>query len=130
MHIIEKKGGFCPFSSTVSKFVGFLFFACFMASCTGDQQQQGNLDHTSSEVDDDRIVNGIHVATGLVVAEGFEEVKAMCTQCHSAKLVTQNRASRAGWEEMIDWMQETQGLWELGENRSYNTRLFSHPLCP
>ena len=58
--------------------------------------------------------NGIHVQTGLVYEDGFEEVRAICTSCHSAKLVTQNRATRDGWKEMIRWMQETQGLWELG----------------
>ncbi len=62
----------------------------------------------------DQIENGIHVATGLVYAEGFELVRATCTACHSAKLVTQNRASRQGWRDMIRWMQATQGLWDLG----------------
>ncbi|MEM8527939.1 MAG: hypothetical protein AAGG68_25080 [Bacteroidota bacterium] len=62
-----------------------------------------------------QVENGIHLETGLVYAEGFELVKGTCTTCHSAKLITQNRASRAGWEQMIDWMQETQGLWELGD---------------
>jgi len=31
-------------------------------------------------------------------------------------LVTQNRATREGWKEMIIWMQATQGLQDLGEN--------------
>ncbi|MEM9846889.1 MAG: hypothetical protein AAF847_03300 [Bacteroidota bacterium] len=61
------------------------------------------------------VENGIHLATGLVYAEGFEIVYASCTGCHSAQLVTQNRATRAGWEQMIDWMQATQGLWDLGD---------------
>ena len=69
---------------------------------------------TAVKTDNDLIENGIHVQTGLVYAEGFEEVRAICTSCHSAKLVTQNRATREGWQQMIDWMQETQGLWELG----------------
>ncbi len=64
---------------------------------------------------DDRVENGIHVATGMIHADGFEVVRATCTACHSAKLVTQNRATRAGWAQMIDWMQATQGLWELGD---------------
>ena len=68
----------------------------------------------SSNSEEDVFKNGIHVQTGLVYAEGFEEVRAICTSCHSAKLVTQNRASREGWKQMIRWMQETQGLWELG----------------
>ncbi len=65
---------------------------------------------------EDEIVNGIHVPTGLIYDEGFEIVRATCTACHSAKLVTQNRATKEGWTQMIRWMQETQGLWDLGVN--------------
>jgi cytochrome c5 len=66
--------------------------------------------------DMDRVENGIHVQTGFVYAEGFDVVRGTCTACHSAKLVTQNRATREGWKDMIRWMQKTQGLWELGKN--------------
>ena len=38
-----------------------------------------------------------------------------CTVCHGARLVMQNRADRGGWLSMIRWMQETQGLWPLGD---------------
>ena len=41
-------------------------------------------------------------------------VIANCTGCHSGKLVTQNRATREGWRNMIRWMQETQNLRDLG----------------
>lgn len=51
--------------------------------------------------------------SGLVVEKGFETVKEICTSCHSAKLITQNRMDRQGWLETIRWMQETQGLWEF-----------------
>ena len=44
-------------------------------------------------------------------------VIANCTPCHSSKLVIQNRATRDGWESMIQWMQETQNLWDLGTNQ-------------
>lgn len=67
-------------------------------------------------VSDTLVVDGIHVATGLIVDEGFEQVKASCTACHSTKLITQNRADRDGWKKMIRWMQETQNLWDLGPN--------------
>ena len=67
-------------------------------------------------IDDNLIVDGIHVATGLIVDDGFIQVKASCTSCHSANLITQNRADRKGWEKMIRWMQETQNLWDLGPN--------------
>lgn len=68
------------------------------------------------EIAEEDIVDGVHVPTGLIVADGFEAVRATCTACHSGKLVAQNRATRTGWKEMITWMQETQGLWPLGEN--------------
>ncbi|MFT5166742.1 MAG: hypothetical protein ACI8P3_001974 [Saprospiraceae bacterium] len=72
---------------------------------------------TNSEEDPDKIENGIHVQTGLIYATGFDQVRAHCTVCHSAKLVTQNRATKEGWEQMIQWMQATQGLWDLGANQ-------------
>ncbi|UII78185.1 monoheme cytochrome C [Flagellimonas sp. CMM7] len=61
-----------------------------------------------------KIENGIHVATGFVDAEGLTEVIQNCTNCHSAKLVTQNRMTKEGWVATIRWMQETQNLWDLG----------------
>ena len=64
------------------------------------------------------IKDGVHTATGFVEGEGLEMVVATCTACHSAKLVTQNRATREGWEQMIRWMQETQNLWDLGEHET------------
>ena len=67
-------------------------------------------------VPDSLVVDGIHVASGLVVDDGFIQVKATCLACHSAKLVTANRATRDGWKKMIRWMQETQNLWDLGTN--------------
>lgn len=67
-------------------------------------------------VDEDLIVDGIHVRTGLIEAEGLMEVVNNCTNCHSAKLVTQNRMNKERWEATIDWMQATQNLWELGGN--------------
>ncbi len=53
--------------------------------------------------------------TGLVIADGYPQVKTQCTICHSGRLVAQNRADRDGWLQMIRWMQQTQGLWPLGE---------------
>lgn len=78
------------------------------------KNRQKRKDAVAESEDFDRVENGIHVQTGLVFAEGFAEVRGTCTACHSAKLVTQNRATRAGWKEMIRWMQKTQGLWNLG----------------
>ena len=66
--------------------------------------------------DYDKIENGVHVRTGFVDGEGLMLVVNNCTNCHSAKLVTQNRMSRERWTATIRWMQETQNLWDLGGN--------------
>lgn len=62
--------------------------------------------------------NGIHLETGFKEGEGLEAVIVSCTPCHSAKLVTQNRATKDGWIGIIKWMQATQNLWDLGENEA------------
>ncbi|MGK0545018.1 hypothetical protein ACSEE7_05865 [Halomonas cupida] len=56
---------------------------------------------------------GIDPDSGFVMGEGWQTVKGNCTVCHSAALVTQNRGSRDHWAYLIDWMQETQGLWQF-----------------
>ena len=70
------------------------------------------------ETDDefDKIENGIHVRTGFVEAPGMMETVQNCTNCHSSKLVIQNRMDEERWKSTIKWMQETQNLWDLGEN--------------
>jgi len=72
----------------------------------------------AAEDDPNRIENGIHVRSGLVVADGYELVLNNCGACHSHKLVTQNHADAQGWTDMIHWMQETQKLWDLGDNEA------------
>lgn len=67
------------------------------------------------EIDED-VANGIHQPSGLIADEGYELVMGTCGACHSLKLVTANRATKQGWIDMIRWMQETQKLWDLGEN--------------
>lgn len=69
-----------------------------------------------TEDDWDKVENGIHLRTGFVEGEGLLAVVNNCTSCHSAKLVTQNRMSKERWVATIRWMQETQNLWDLGEN--------------
>ncbi len=66
--------------------------------------------------DPNLVENGIDVATGFIAEGDYLIVKSTCTACHSAKLVTQNRATRDGWLDMIRWMQRTQKLWDLGDN--------------
>jgi hypothetical protein len=68
-------------------------------------------------IDEDRIENGIHVRTGFVDAEGLMTVVNNCTNCHSSKIILQNRMNTERWNATIKWMQETQNLWELGKNQ-------------
>lgn len=64
------------------------------------------------------VVDGKDVETGLLAGDGLELVKANCTACHSSALILQNRFTREGWHSKIVWMQETQGLWDLGGNEA------------
>lgn len=83
---------------------------------SSDAEKAPEINQTIVIPDDNRIENGIDVATGFVAEGDYMLVKTQCTSCHSSKLVLQNRATREGWKEMIKWMQETQKLWDLGEN--------------
>jgi mono/diheme cytochrome c family protein len=51
--------------------------------------------------------------TGLVVAPGWEVVRAHCGTCHSFQLVTSQRSGTAFWSGTIRWMQRTQNLWQI-----------------
>lgn len=76
------------------------------------------------------VVDGVHVPTGLKADVNVELVVMNCTGCHSAKLITQNRATSEGWDNLISWMQETQNLWDLGENREKIIRYLSTNYAP
>ena len=82
-----------------------------LASCAAPQKNE-----VITQVEE--IAPHIHEGTGLIQDEGLELVIGNCTPCHSAKLITQNRASREGWKSSIRWMQRTQKLWELGEKEA------------
>lgn len=71
-----------------------------------------------AEDDHDKIENGIHLRTGFIAAPGLMETVNNCTNCHSSKLVTQNRMDKERWAATIRWMQETQNLWDLGKNEA------------
>jgi hypothetical protein len=51
--------------------------------------------------------------TGLVIAPGWELVRIHCGGCHSHKVVTNQRADRQSWLDIIRWMQATQNLWQF-----------------
>ena len=54
---------------------------------------------------------------GLPPGDGVDLVLENCTACHSTEIIRENRMSRKAWDETITWMQEKQGLWELGKDR-------------
>ncbi len=66
--------------------------------------------------DTEIFTDSIHNATGFIQGDHLELVIANCTGCHSSKLIIQNRADKEGWKAMIEWMQRTQNLPDLGEN--------------
>lgn len=70
-----------------------------------------------SIIDEDQIVDGIHIRTGFVDDVGLMTVVNNCTNCHSSKLVIQNRMNEVRWNATIKWMQKTQNLWPLGDNQ-------------
>ena len=89
-----------------------LFLTAFgVATC---QQDPGPGEDPAPAAPPRGVVDGIDTLTGLVAEGDYLLVKGNCLACHSAKLITQNRADRQGWADMIDWMQETQGLQDLG----------------
>ena len=94
----------------------FLIVAFWIIKSLPDETTSVSKD-PSVDQDPNRIENGIHVRTGLVEDEGLMTVVAHCTACHSAQLVIQNRMNRERWNATIRWMQETQNLWDLGENQ-------------
>jgi hypothetical protein len=45
--------------------------------------------------------------------DGRNETFAICSACHSMRLVAQQGLNRDGWEETLEWMTEEQGMAEL-----------------
>ncbi len=56
---------------------------------------------------------GIDPATGLKQTGDWELVRNNCIACHSARLITQQRATASQWLNMIRWMQAKQNLWQF-----------------
>lgn len=49
----------------------------------------------------------------LPPGEGAEETYYACIACHSLRTVTNGGYSRAVWDELLDWMVEVQGMYEM-----------------
>lgn len=94
-----------------------LFFVVYDPTFSIFKNDTTELTYNNIEEDEDKIENGIHIRTGFVEAKGLMTVVNNCTNCHSAQLVIQNRMNKERWIATIKWMQETQGLWDLGDNQ-------------
>ncbi|MTI37982.1 monoheme cytochrome C [Fulvivirga lutimaris] len=101
----------------VIAFGSFLIYYKVDPSLSALRPEQQQVAVATPNVDDNKIENGIHIRTGLVEAEGLMTVVNNCTNCHSSKLIIQNRMNAERWNATIKWMQETQNLWDLGENQ-------------
>ena len=54
----------------------------------------------------------------LPEAPGREETFYACTACHGTAVIRRSRLSREGWDGLMDWMTEKQGMAPLeGEQR-------------
>jgi cytochrome c len=49
----------------------------------------------------------------MVEADGVEETFYACTACHSEMIIVQQGKTREGWDKMLHWMVEEQGMPEL-----------------
>jgi hypothetical protein len=102
----------------------FTFLPGLKEASLGSNQEEAHLQDVKQQkregqtLEKPQIINGKDVETGLLAADGLLMVKANCTGCHSSKLIIQNRLSRKEWQEKIAWMQETQGLWDLGAHET------------
>ena len=97
--------------------IASILFIVLLINPNGFSFETLDTEQTITEVNDDLIENGIHIRTGFKDAEGLLTVVQNCTSCHSSKLVIQNRMNADRWNATIKWMQETQNLWDLGENQ-------------
>lgn len=102
----------------------YLFLLIFTSisfySCETNKKTEKKTENTKTKNvsdDPDKIVDGIHVRTGLKDGKGVLLVANTCTVCHSADIVMMNRMNEERWNTTIKWMQKTQGLWDLGDNQ-------------
>lgn len=90
----------------------FGLLAIILAACRNDDSSQVS---PQLATPNPGVVAGIDTLTGLIAEGDYLLVKGNCLACHSANLITQQGATAEGWTEMIHWMQEKQGLWDLGK---------------
>lgn len=60
-------------------------------------------------------VAGIPELDNLPDSPGAEETYYQCVACHSTEIIKQQRITDARWDDLWDWMVETQGMFEPDE---------------
>lgn len=92
--------------ATLLLLTGLLLLACSPPEPAAEEQAQAEplAEQGPPQTDD---------VTGFVMAGDWELVRANCTACHSAKLITQQRGSAQQWLDLIRWMQAKQNLWQF-----------------
>lgn len=118
MHVTELRLWLFEEMSNMSRklksFIVIIYGFAVLLACSRQKEAE-----EAAEISLDTVTvagDSIDQATGLIVDEALPLVVSNCTTCHSAQLITQNRATREGWKSMIVWMQQTQNLWDLGAN--------------
>ncbi|MCA1751736.1 MAG: monoheme cytochrome C [Cryomorphaceae bacterium] len=76
------------------------------------------------------VKDGIHVPSGLKAGTHLELVLGNCLACHSADVIRNTRLSKEGWNSIIEWMQEKQNLWDLGNNHDKIVAYLSENYAP
>ncbi|MTI17128.1 aldehyde dehydrogenase [Rhodobacteraceae bacterium RKSG542] len=93
------------------------FFACvtvltgagvLMAGGNGFNRAQA--DTSSTDAEEEEYEFGL-----LVDAPGVEDTFYACSSCHSERIIAQQGLTRSDWDELIDWMIEDQGMYELDD---------------
>ncbi|MEX0976943.1 MAG: hypothetical protein WDZ50_07595 [Woeseia sp.] len=86
---------------------------CLTAFCFASLLAVTGVAQESAQQVEQQVERQVDETTGLVVAPGWELVRIHCGGCHSHAVVTNQRADRQSWLDIIRWMQATQNLWQF-----------------
>lgn len=95
----------------------FAYFCNLRSYFSNFENKKSELIYSGLIEEKDKIKNGIHLRTGLIDAEGLMTVVNNYTNCHSAKLVVQNKISTENWNTTIKWRHGIQNLSKSGGNQ-------------
>ncbi len=87
-----------------------LFAGLLFAACSKEAPPTEAVPEPEAKVAAEPVLDPV---TGFKMTGDWELVRANCTACHSAKLITQQRGSSEQWLTMIRWMQKKQNLWQF-----------------